>query len=270
MNRRKDILDREQEIQLWISENRSKAWMCKQLECRAVTLERYLKQLNISYSGNKGGKSYKTTNYVSAMYYINNNIPIGSHRLKLKLLKEHIKEYQCELCKNTKWLDKKIPLELHHIDGKPYNNSLDNLMLLCANCHALQNNNSGKNTKTYRRRLVALAELEYATGLDPVSSECEFKSHRRHQKRTLKHSIEEIIKLKKLGKVDSLGRIGDRILTENEWEERKNTIITCGVDLTKYGWKSMVERVTTLTKRQISNTIKHYKEFFDKNSFNRN
>ena len=40
-----------------------------------------------------------------------------------------------------------IPLELHHKDGNRYNNQLDNLMLLCPNCHALTENYRAKNIK---------------------------------------------------------------------------------------------------------------------------
>lgn len=29
-----------------------------------------------------------------------------------------------------------IPIELDHIDGNPENNELDNLRLICPNCHA--------------------------------------------------------------------------------------------------------------------------------------
>lgn len=37
-------------------------------------------------------------------------------------------------------------VEVDHIDGDPWNNLLDNLRLLCPNCHAL--------TKTYRGRNI--------------------------------------------------------------------------------------------------------------------
>jgi hypothetical protein len=39
-----------------------------------------------------------------------------------------------------------IPLELDHIDGHHWNNSLDNLRLLCPNCHA--------QTPTYKARNI--------------------------------------------------------------------------------------------------------------------
>jgi len=40
-----------------------------------------------------------------------------------------------------------IPLELHHIDGNQTNVSLDNLQLLCPNCHTLTDNYRGKGVK---------------------------------------------------------------------------------------------------------------------------
>lgn len=43
---------------------------------------------------------------------------------------------RCECCGLEKWLDKPINLEVHHIDGNRYNNDLNNLQLLCPNCHS--------------------------------------------------------------------------------------------------------------------------------------
>lgn len=77
--------------------------------------------------------------------YLSNLFPINSFRLKHKLLDENILKAQCSSCKLTSWLDVAIPLELDHIDGNPENNSLDNLRLLCPNCHALTDTYRGKN-----------------------------------------------------------------------------------------------------------------------------
>lgn len=41
---------------------------------------------------------------------------------------------------------KKVPLQLHHIDGDPANNNEDNLQLLCPNCHALTDNFGSRGT----------------------------------------------------------------------------------------------------------------------------
>ena len=43
---------------------------------------------------------------------------------------------KCEKCGLTEWLGEPINLQVHHIDGDRTNNSLDNLILLCPNCHS--------------------------------------------------------------------------------------------------------------------------------------
>lgn len=70
-----------------------------------------------------------------------------SHQLKLRLLKEGVKEAKCERCGNTEWEGGPIPLELHHINGVHNDNRLENLQILCPNCHALTDNYSGKSSK---------------------------------------------------------------------------------------------------------------------------
>lgn len=40
---RKDIFDRQEEIEKWVSEMRSKASICLELKCRPATLDSYLK-----------------------------------------------------------------------------------------------------------------------------------------------------------------------------------------------------------------------------------
>lgn len=79
--------------------------------------------------------------------YLNNNFPITSHRLRLRLISENIFEHKCSSCDLNTWKDRPIPLELDHIDGNHSNNNLDNLRLLCPNCHSLTDTFRGKNKK---------------------------------------------------------------------------------------------------------------------------
>lgn len=63
----------------------------------------------------------------------------GNYRVSgTKLLKELLKlrPQKCECCGNSEWLDQPIKLEVHHIDGDCTNNVLENLSLLCPNCHS--------------------------------------------------------------------------------------------------------------------------------------
>ena len=140
---RKDILKRKNEILNWINEHQSKAFICKNLNCKPETLNSYLKKMKINYSGNMGLKGIKRDTKRLPIEVLITKDWIGSHKLKLRLIEDGVKEEKCEKCNNFKWLDEKIPLELHHKDGNRYNNKLENLKLLCPNCHALEPNNSG-------------------------------------------------------------------------------------------------------------------------------
>ena len=70
-----------------------------------------------------------------------------SHGIKLRLLKEGLKEKKCERCGRTEWEGEQIPLQLHHLNGKHNDNRIENLQILCPNCHALTDNYSGKSSK---------------------------------------------------------------------------------------------------------------------------
>ena len=72
------------------------------------------------------------------------NSTYQSFKLKKRLIAEGIKLCICESCGLEEWLGVQIPLELHHINGDNRDNRLENIRLLCPNCHAL--------TETYRGR----------------------------------------------------------------------------------------------------------------------
>lgn len=70
---------------------------------------------------------------------------VNTNNLKKRLLKEGIKEHICECCGRSEWLGQPISLELHHINGIKDDLRIENLQILCPNCHSLTNNYRGKN-----------------------------------------------------------------------------------------------------------------------------
>lgn len=112
---------------------------------------KYVKEYNLDTSHFNGIKSnignrLNKSKEMSFEEYSKNEYARSSTLVK-KLIKENLKEWRCECCKNTEWLGEKIPLELHHNDGNHFNNSLENLTLLCPNCHAKTDNYRGKKMK---------------------------------------------------------------------------------------------------------------------------
>jgi 5-methylcytosine-specific restriction endonuclease McrA len=66
-------------------------------------------------------------------------------RLKERLFKANLKRRKCEWCGLKNWRKLPAPLELDHINGKRQDNRLENLRILCANCHAQTDTYRGKN-----------------------------------------------------------------------------------------------------------------------------
>lgn len=59
--------------------------------------------------------------------------------------------YKCESCDNSEWMGEPITLELEHSDGNYMNNNIDNLKLLCPNCHSMTPTFKGKNRGNGRK-----------------------------------------------------------------------------------------------------------------------
>jgi len=70
-----------------------------------------------------------------------------SFKLKKRLLAEGLFESICSICKLEKWLDEPISLELDHMNGDNSDNRIENLRLLCPNCHSTTSTYRGKNKK---------------------------------------------------------------------------------------------------------------------------
>ncbi len=70
---------------------------------------------------------------------------ITTNAIRNRLIKENIFQHKCYNCNLTEWMGRKIALELEHIDGNRRNNLINNLTLLCPNCHALTPTYRGKN-----------------------------------------------------------------------------------------------------------------------------
>jgi transposase-like protein len=87
---------------------------------------------------------------------------VNRSHLKGRLLSSGLKKNRCESCGISRWLGQPLSMALHHVNGDRHDNRLENLQLLCPNCHSQTPNFSGRNK---RGRLPA--EL-VAIGAEPA------------------------------------------------------------------------------------------------------
>lgn len=70
--------------------------------------------------------------------------------LKIRLINDGIKENKCEgidglECGISEWNGRQLNCQLDHINGNPKDHRLENLRILCPNCHAQTDTYCGKN-----------------------------------------------------------------------------------------------------------------------------
>lgn len=81
----------------------------------------------------------------------NSNHP--RHRVKERIIKENLLPYECSSCSNTgSWQNKKLVLQLDHINGVNNDNRIENLRFLCPNCHSQEDTYAAKNKTNAQRR----------------------------------------------------------------------------------------------------------------------
>lgn len=78
---------------------------------------------------------------------VENSTYANTSRIKHRLIAEGYKKSLCESCGLEQWMGKDIPLQLHHINGVNDDHRLENLQILCANCHAQTETYAGRNTR---------------------------------------------------------------------------------------------------------------------------
>jgi len=140
------------EIKQVVAKSKSIAEVCRYLGIKPnggnyKTIHKEIKEYDIDTSHFTGqgwnvGLGFKPKKKRPLEEILTENSNYQTFKLKNRLFEEGLKERRCECCNNTEWLNKPIALELHHIDGDNTNNKIENLQILCPNCHA--------QTDTYR------------------------------------------------------------------------------------------------------------------------
>lgn len=153
--KRKNILDKiDMSIDMFIKElknSNSILDFCRRFKVSEGAVKRLAKKHNCfpekrTYNKNKSKYNFDLI-LKGEEILLNPNRSSKNNLIKNYLFKNDIKEYKCEECEIKEWNNKPISLELDHIDGNRNNNKLENLRILCPNCHSQTDTFRAKNIK---------------------------------------------------------------------------------------------------------------------------
>lgn len=108
---------------------------------------------NTKYCSNKCQRNYTFTKEYSLWIKGELKRIIGVAWLKKAVT--HLHGYKCSCCNLESWMESLIVLELDHINGDSTDNSVENLRLLCPNCHSQTPTYKAKNKgrgRSFRRK----------------------------------------------------------------------------------------------------------------------
>jgi hypothetical protein len=135
-------------IESSIAETKSMISAAQKIGLEFKTFRSMAKELGL-YLPNQSGKGTFKAKYTIEDVF-SNKVYLRPQDLRKKIISLGIKEAKCEKCGIAEWQGQPAPLELHHIDGVRENNALNNIEILCPNCHAQTDNYKGKNKRKNR------------------------------------------------------------------------------------------------------------------------
>jgi hypothetical protein len=183
-------------------------------------VKKRIKKLKLDVSHFKKGR-YAARQKIPLKDICVENGTYSTNHLKKRLFKDLKWEHKCSFCneKECNWMMTNeigpIPLELDHINGNNKDHRLENLRLLCPNCHATTNTYKGRNVKQLK---VENKCVDCESKIHMQSTRCracankKFPSKRKIQNRPTLIQLEEDIKTLPMTKIGKKYGVSDNCI----------------------------------------------------------
>lgn len=184
-------------------------------------------------------------------YYLLEDSNCNRTNLKRRLTEEGLLEHKCYICNVKEWNNKPLSLQLDHINGISNDNRLENLRLLCPNCHSQTDNFAGKNLKkikaTYSKDCKNCNKHFISNRESKVccSSKCAWKlSKPKCDVKPSKEELEVLVKQKPISKIgEQFGVDGNSV---RKWCKK------LGIDSRIYGRGYWQKKYASILRESIS------------------
>lgn len=117
-------------------------------------IRRKTEELNLDTSHWQEGKVGARASKPLDEILIKNSPYLYTNALKIRLVRAGILEYKCWKCGISDWQGQPLTLQLDHANGDRTDNRIENLRILCPNCHAQTPTHGSKNIKRNSARKV--------------------------------------------------------------------------------------------------------------------
>lgn len=138
----------------------------------------------------------------------------NSNTLKRRLIESGLKENRCELCGcSNEWNGKPLTLQLDHINGNHSDNRLENLRIVCPNCHSQTETFSNKRAKKHNYCIDCGCEISLkSTRCNTCASKHKNFFKVRPEDRPSKEELFELIKNNPFTKIGEMYGVKDNTI----------------------------------------------------------
>lgn len=252
--------------------------------------------LGMGWSKNKKLHQKYTKEEFIIKFLIINSTCTNTHKLKLKLFEFGLKEKKCEKCGQTEiWFGEKLSLHLDHINGVNSDYRLENLKVLCPNCHSQTSTYSGKNIRIDD---YVISDLEIKNAIESsytyadVFYKLKIYDHYgsiTKNKRKIYNTPYKLLKKNKNVNKNDIGilnknKIAMRMNISDKWHNEVNRrnkaaiarnadlvekVKLSNIDFSKFGWVGKVAIVINKHSQKVNGWMKKYMPDIYENAFKR-